>query len=292
MSSGSLGGSIGLGLRRDLADGLLSDPAVRPDFLEIAPENWLGIGGRWGEVLHRAAAEYPLTAHGLSLSLGSPEELDWAFVDRLAEFFEEIPVALYSEHLSYSKVGNAHLYDLLPIPFRRDAVAHVAARIRAVQQRLGRRLAIENVSYYVPVAPEMTEAEFIAAVVEESDCDLLLDINNAYVNAFNHGYDAKDLLSSLPLERVVAIHMAGHERVAEDLIIDTHGQPVIDPVFDLLAWTLERIKPVPILLERDFNIPALDELGAELTRLRTLAAKAWSSAMAGVEPALGARSDA
>lgn len=286
-----LGGKVGLGLRRDLAQELLTTSAAvgrgdeasaaLPDFLEIAPENWLQVGGHWGRTLRAAAARYPLTAHGLSLSLGSPEELDWEFVDRLRSFFEEIPVALYSEHLSYCKVGNAHLYDLLPIPFRADAVSHVSRRIRAVQERLERRIAIENVSYYLPVAPEMSEAQFITAVLEEADCDLLLDINNVYVNAFNHRYEATEFLASLPLERVAAIHMAGHEQVSDELIIDTHGQPTIDPVFDLLEWILPRIAPVPILLERDFNIPSLTELGSELTRLREIVARRGACASTG-----------
>jgi hypothetical protein len=236
------------------------------------------IGGHWGRKLREAAERYPLTSHGLSLSLGSPEPLDWDFLRALKQFFAEFPVRIYTEHLSYSKCGNAHLYDLLPIPFRPDAVKHVVSRIRQVQEFLGRRIAIENVSYYTPVAPELSEAEFIRAIAEESDCLLLLDVNNVYVNAFNHGYDAKIFIESLPLERVAYIHMAGHEQKSEDLIIDTHGQPIIDPVYDLLEWTLERVRPVPILLERDFNIPQFAELQGELAKLQEIAAGKWTGA--------------
>ncbi len=266
---------VGLGLRRDLATELLNIQGLRPAFVEFAPENWIGIGGHWKKVLGQIAERYPLTTHGLSLSLGSPEALDWEFLGRLKQFFNDVPVWLYSEHLSYSKCDNAHLYDLLPIPFRADAVKHVSARIRQVQEFLGRQIAIENVSYYTPVHPEMSEAEFITSIAEESDCLLLLDINNVYVNAFNHTYDAKKFISELPLSRVAYIHMAGHEQKREDLIIDTHGKPIIDPVYELLEWTLPQIAPAPILLERDFNFPEFAELQGEMKRLGEIAAHAW-----------------
>ena len=177
--------------------------------------------------------------------------------------------------MSYSKCDNAHLYDLLPIPFREDAVKHVAARIRQVQDFLERKIAIENVSYYTPVAPELDEATFIRAIVQESDCNLLLDVNNVFVNAFNHGYNAKEFIQKLPLDRVAYIHMAGHEQKSPTLIIDTHGQAVIDPVFDLFEWTLDSIKPVPVLLERDFNFPQFAELEGELSRLQTIVDGKW-----------------
>ena len=265
----------GLGLRRDLADCLLEHSGDIPAFVELAPENWMGIGGFWKKKLKAVSERYPLTTHGLSLSIGSPEPLDWEFLKRLKNFFSEYPVAVYSEHLSYSKCDNAHLYDLLPIPFRADAVKHVASRIREVQDFLERKIAIENVSYYTSVAPEMDEASFVKAVVEESNCLLLLDINNVYVNSFNHSYDPKQFISKLPLDKVAYIHMAGHEQVAPDLIIDTHGQSIIDPVFDLFSWTIPKIKPVPVLLERDFNIPAFPELLQELSELNHRMQSAW-----------------
>ncbi len=272
----------GLGLRRDLAPALLTTDqpadATPPAFVELAPENWAGVGGHWGKVLREISERYTVTTHGLSLSLGSPEPLDFDFLRRVRDFLRQHSISLYTEHLSYAKCDNAHLYDLLPIPFREDAVHHVAGRIRQVQDFLGHRISIENVSYYTPVAPEMDEATFITSIVQEADCNLLLDVNNVYVNAFNHGYDAKDFISKLPLDRVSNIHMAGHTKRSEDLIIDTHGEAVIDPVFDLFEWCIEKLPPVPVLLERDFNFPQYDELLGELGRLNAIMASKWSEA--------------
>lgn len=265
----------GIGFRKDFAEEFLSGSVLKPGFVELAPENWMKIGGFWKKKLNELAARYPITCHGLSLSVGSPEEPDFDFLKDVKRFLNEYQVEIYSEHLSFSKCDNAHLYDLLPIPFREDAVKHVAGRIRQVQDFLGRQIAIENVSYYTPVAAEMDEATFINRVVEEADCQLLLDVNNVYVNAFNHGYDANSFIESLPLEKVAYIHMAGHTKVAPDLIIDTHGEAIIDPVYDLFKWTISRLKPVPVLLERDFNIPEPDDLQNELENLKTIMTKAW-----------------
>jgi uncharacterized protein (UPF0276 family) len=266
---------VGLGLRRDIAEEILDNRILRPDFLEFAPENWMGMGGAWKRVMERAVESYPITCHGLSLSLGSIEELDWTFIRDLKVFLDENRVTIYSEHLSYTKSRNAHLYDLLPIPFRQDAVDHVVDRIRRVQDLLERPLAIENVSYYTPVAAEMTESEFINEIVERANCNLLLDVNNVYVNAFNHRYDASEFISSLPLQRVAYIHMAGHERVEPDLIIDTHGQPIVDPVYELFEWTIQKMEPVPVLLERDFNFEDLEQIQGEITRIRGILNKHW-----------------
>lgn len=267
----------GLGFRRDLAEDLIHLQENKPHFVEFAPENWMGMGGYWGRKLKEVTEQYPVICHGLSLSLGSPEPLDWDFLRQLKNFFDEYPVQLYSEHLSYSKCDNAHLYDLLPIPFTEDAVHHVAGRIRMVQDFLERKISIENVSYYTPVAAEMDEASFVSAILQEADCNMLLDVNNVYVNAFNHNYDARKFITALPLEKVTNIHMAGHEKVADDLIIDTHGQPIIDPVYELFDWTLKHLKPVPVLLERDFNIPQLSELQTELRQLQTIMDKEWEA---------------
>lgn len=267
----------GLGFRRDIADQILSlSGDEKPAFVEFAPENWIDLGGYWGKKLKEVSEKYSITTHGLSLSIGSPDPLNWDFIKQVKNFLDEHSIDIYSEHLSYSQSQNAHLYDLLPIPFREDAIKHIVQRIKEVQDFLGRPLAIENVSYYTPVAAEMTEHEFISAIVNESGCNLLLDVNNVYVNSFNHQYDAKEFISNLPLDKVAYIHMAGHQQVEPDLIIDTHGQAIIEKVFDLYEWTLPQLKEVPILLERDFNFPEMSEIQMELNRLDTIAAKCWT----------------
>lgn len=267
----------GIGFRKDFAEEFLSGDVLKPGFVELAPENWMHIGGFWKKKLKQLAEMYPITSHGLSLSVGSPDELDFKFLKNIKTFLKDFNVEIYSEHLSFSKCDNAHLYDLLPIPFREDAIKHVANRIGQVQDYLGRQIAIENVSYYTPVASEMDEAEFVTRVVKEANCKLLLDVNNVFVNAFNHNYDAKSFIEKLPLDRVAYIHMAGHTKVAPDLIIDTHGEAIIDPVYELFEWTLKKIKPVPVLLERDFNIPELEELQSELNNLEVMMSKNWET---------------
>jgi uncharacterized protein (UPF0276 family) len=267
--------NIGLGLRRDIIDEFLDREVIQPDFIEFAPENWIGMGGYWGKKIRRAVDKFPVTCHGLSLSLGSPEELDYRFMKELKSFLDDNQVEIFSEHLSYTKCANAHLYDLLPIPFREDAVKHVAQRIREAQDFLERPIAIENVSYYTAVAAEMDEATFINAIVEEAGCQLLLDVNNVFVNAFNHGYDARDFIRRMPIDRVAYIHMAGHEKVSPDLIIDTHGEAIIDPVYQLFDYTASLMEPVPVLLERDFNFPAAADMQKEMNQLRKIATKHW-----------------
>ena len=268
---------IGIGFRRDFASDFLEGTALKADFVELAPENWMNIGGYWKKILDRLANNYSITTHGLSLSIGSPDELDMVFLKQIKQFLNDYEVKIYSEHLSYSKCDNAHLYDLLPIPFREDAIKHIVSRIQKVQDFLGRQIAIENVSYYTPVAAEMDEATFIRTIVEEADCNLLLDVNNVYVNAFNHQYDAKSFIDALPLNRVEYIHIAGHTKISDDLIIDTHGEDIIDPVYELFDWTIAKMDPVPVLLERDFNIPELNELQTEMTNLRRIAVKNWEN---------------
>lgn len=267
----------GIGFRKDFAEELLNTNVLQPSFIELAPENWIGMGGYWKKILDKAAEKFPITCHGLSLSIGSPDELDVEFVKQVKKFMKQYNVKVYSEHLSYSKCDNAHLYDLLPIPFREDAVKHIVQRIKQAQDILEIPLVLENVSYYTPIAAEMTEVEFISAIVKESGCNMLLDVNNVYVNSFNHQYDPKEFIKKLPLDKVAYIHMAGHEQVSDTLIIDTHGQAVIDPVFELFDHTVGLIKPVPVLLERDFNIPELEELQGELTRMDTIIAKKWQT---------------
>lgn len=262
---------VGIGYRKDFANEFLHSSVLKPAFVEVAPENWIEVGGYWKKQFMQVLEKYPLYTHGLSLSIGSPDELDFDFLRKLKVFLNETGAKVYSEHLSYAKCDNAHLYDLLPIPFTHDAVKHVAERIRIIQELLERKISIEIVSYYTPVAPEMTEIEFINAILAEANCDLLLDVNNVYVNSFNHLYDAKDFLNKLPMDKVSYIHMAGHEKVSETLIIDTHGQAIIDPVYELFDYSMKLLKrEVPVLLERDFNFPEMEELQQEMNRLNAI----------------------
>ncbi len=259
----------GLGLRRALLGELETCPASAADFLELAPENWAATGGRFRRRLDALAERFPLVSHGLSLSLGSPDPLDFALLADIRDFLDRHSVRCYTEHLSYCSAGG-HLYDLLPIPFREDAVRHVAERIRRVQDFLGRRIGIENISYYAAPGAEMSELEFITAVLAEADCELLLDVNNVYVNSINHGYDPRRFLAALPGERICYIHVAGHYDEADDLKIDTHGSPVIDPVWELLGDAYRHFGPRPTLLERDFNFPPLEQLLAEVAQIRAI----------------------
>ena len=230
--------------------------------------------------MDKAASQYQVNCHGLSLSIGSPDELNKEFVNEIKDFISNYDISIYSEHLSYSQCDNAHLYDLLPIPFRKDAIDHIVDRIKTVQDILGKSITLENVSYYTPLAAEMGEAEFISEILERSDCTMLLDVNNVYVNAFNHQYDAQTFIKNLPLDKVAYMHMAGHKKISDDLIIDTHGSPIIDPVFDLFEWTIQYLKPIPVLLERDFNFPEMSELLNEAHHLESICAKQWDLATA------------
>lgn len=268
---------IGLGLRREIIDGLLTLEKNQPAFVELAPENWMEIGGYWKKKLKEIAEKYPIYSHGLSLSIGSPDDLDIEFIRKIKIFLDEFDIKIYSEHLSYSKTENAQLYDLLPIPFREDVIQHIIMRIKIVQDILERPLILENISYYTSVAAEMDEAIFIREIVLGSSCGLLLDINNIYVNGFNHKYNCKEFLLKLPLQAIQYLHMAGHEKICDDLIIDTHDKPIIPDVLELYEWTLGKIEPVPILLERDFNIPALDELVDEMCTLEYIAKPLFKS---------------
>ena len=271
---------VGLGLRRSMLQELAArNDQLDVDFLEVAPENWIGVGGAYGRRFRELAARYPLVNHGLSLSLGGPGPLDREFLARLRRFLTEHDVLVYSEHLSYCS-DDGHLYDLMPIPFTAAAVRHVADRIRAVQDALGRRIAVENVSYYAAPGAQMSELEFLNAVLERADCDLMLDVNNIYVNSINHRYDAGAFLAGLPAGRVVYMHVAGHYVEAEDLRVDTHGADVCDPVWQLLADAYRHCGVKPTVLERDFNIPPLDVLLQEVAVIRRLQDEAQTAARA------------
>ena len=257
----------GLGLRRRLLPELLAAPQASIDFLEIAPENWIGVGGRLGRQLAQMAERYPLTLHGLSLDIGGARPLDLDLLNAIRDMMNRFSCKLYSEHLTACG-DDGHLYDLMPIPFTEEAVHYVAGRIRQVQDHLGCRIAMENASYYASLDNELSEAEFINAVLEEADCDLLLDVNNIVVNSINHRYDAHTFLHAMPASRVLAMHVAGHYVEAEDLRVDTHGADVIDPVWALLAEAYRHTGIKPTLLERDFNIPPLPDLLSELERVK------------------------
>ena len=269
---------VGLGLRRCFAGAAANQGLAGIDFVEVAPENWIDVGGAHGRRFAAVTETMPLVCHGLSLNLGGFIPLDEGFLRKLRIFFDRYQVACYSEHLSYC-ADQGHLYDLLPIPFTEAAVRHVSERIRHVQDVIGRRMAIENVSYYLAPGQEMSELEFINAVLEEADCDLLLDVNNIYVNSVNHRYDPLEFLHGLPSRRIAYAHVAGHYDEAEDLRVDTHGADVIEPVWNLLDDAYRHFGVFPTLLERDFNIPPLPELLAEAGRIKELQSK-WNHAEA------------
>ena len=239
------------------------------DFYEVAPENWMRMGGRLGKQFRALTESSPFVGHGLSLSLGGPAPLNENFLIELKSFLNLHGIRDYSEHLSYCS-DEGHLYDLMPIPFTEEAVRHVADRIRRTQEILDRRIAIENVSYYAAPGQEMAEIDFLKAVLDEADCDLLMDVNNIYVNSVNHDYDADAFLDAVPVERVAYFHIAGHYVESEDFLIDTHGAPVIDPVWRLLDRAYARFGVTPALLERDFNIPPLADLLTEIADIRRL----------------------
>jgi len=237
------------------------------DFFELAPENWIGLGGRLGRQLREISEQKQIVCHGLSLSIGGPAPLDESLVTDTRDFIRAHNVAIYSEHLSYTNDGG-QLYDLLPMPFTEEAVTYTAERVKRVQDIIGERMALENVSYYLTPKRDLSEADFVRAVIEEADCDLLLDVNNVYVNSVNHGYEPMDFIRAMPADRISYLHIAGHYVEPDGLIVDTHGADVIDPVWALLEDTYALIGTRPTLLERDFNIPSLDTLLQEVDMIR------------------------
>lgn len=271
-------GAAGLGLKRELISQIQESfcnqeiPGI--DFLEIAPENWIGAGGKAANQLGWISEHFALVCHGLSLSLGGPDPLNVNFLLQVKKFLDAHQISLYTEHLSYC-AADGYMYDLLPIPFTEEAVHHVAERIKQTQDILGRRIAVENTSYYVasPIT-EMDELSFIKAVIEEADCNWHLDVNNVYVNSVNFGFDPQDFLQKAADEnlgkRIVYAHTAGHYQEAPDLLIDTHGELVIEPVWELLAQAYRLFGVFPTLLERDTNIPSLLDLMPEILRIKAL----------------------
>lgn len=264
----------GLGFRRELLAEMEAGVPDAVDFFELAPENWAGMGGRSARQLRAFTERYPFVCHGLSLNLGGPQPLDTELLVRIGAFMAGHGIGLYTEHLSWC--GDAgQLYELLPLPCTGEAVRWVASRIRQAQDVLGMAIGIENASYYVaPPGAEMSEADFIRAVVEEAGCLLHLDVNNILVNAANFCFDPNAFLHALPLERCCYIHVAGHDVEPDGLRIDTHGADVIDPVWALLDAAYARTGPQPTCLERDFNFPPLAVLGAEVAQIAARQARA------------------
>jgi uncharacterized protein (UPF0276 family) len=245
------------------------------DFFEVAPENWAGLGGKSAKDLRHFTERYPFVCHGLSLSLGGPAPLDTHLLHTIKTFMKAHGMQLFTEHLSWCS-DDSHLYDLLPLPCTHEAVMWTAKRIAQAQDILEMRIGIENTSTYIaPPGAEMSEAEFIAAVVKEADCLLHLDVNNIYVNSQNFGLDALAYLNALPLERTCYVHVAGHYVEPDGLLIDTHGAEVVDPVWHLLLAAYERVGgDIPTCLERDFNFPSLEDLTEEVMHITRLQAQA------------------
>ncbi|WP_137788043.1 DUF692 domain-containing protein [Sphingomonas sp. 3P27F8] len=258
----------GLGLRPEFIANLIDSPPISGlDFLEIAPENWMNIGGRKREQLDRIADRYPLIAHGLSLSLGDTEPLNLPFVREVCSFLDEYRIEIYSDHLSATRDSTGYLYDLIPIPRRSENIAYLAGRIAQVQDVTGRRLVLENISAYHEYPGQMPEGEFLAELALRSGCGILLDINNAYVNERNHGADARTFIATLPTEAIAYYHIAGHLELADGMILDTHGTPVADAVIQLAqdVWHLHGSRP--LLLERDNFVPSLGDLVHDLNAI-------------------------
>lgn len=269
---------FGLGLRPqhypDVLDRPDNAPAPRVDWFEVISENYMAAGGRPRARLCQTRERFPIVMHGVSLSIGSVDPLDRDYLRELKALSDEIDPAWISDHLCWTGVDGVNLHDLLPLPFTEEALDHVVARVDQVQQTLGRRFALENVSSYVTFAQsDMTEWEFLSALAGRTGCGLILDVNNVYVSAFNHGFDAEDFLAGLPSESVIQLHLAGHEHNATH-IIDTHDAPVIDAVWDLYAKTVARFGAVSTMIERDAAIPPFSVLEAELDQARALAAVA------------------
>lgn len=267
---------FGLGLRPQHYNEIL-DGARRVDWFEAISENYMGPGGKPLHYVGRVRAEYPLVLHGVSLSIGTTDPLNMDYLDGLKALAGRLQPMWMSDHLCWTGAHGRNMHDLLPLPYTEEALAHVAERVQRVQEHLGRELVLENVSSYVEFAHStMREWEFIAELTKRTGCGLLLDVNNIYVSAFNHGFDAQDFLSGIPKDRVRQIHLAGHSNMGTH-IIDTHDAPVVDPVWRLYADALRRFGPVPTMIERDDNIPPFAELVEELDKARLLARETLSA---------------
>jgi uncharacterized protein (UPF0276 family) len=270
---------VGLGLRQGLADALFAANLPELRFVEVHPENYVKRGGRFQSLLERARARWPVLTHGLTLGFGAVEPAEREYVARLAAFLRSIAAPWHSEHLCFSSVDGVMLHDLLPLPLRKEAADTAVLRIRELRDALQLPIALENVSYYAhPGAAHYSEIEFLCEVLERSDAKLLLDVNNVFVNAKNHGFDPFAYLDRIPASRVVQIHIAGHSVRSDGMILDTHGDAVRDEVYALLAHALRRVGPTPVLLERDQNFPDFGELAREISRLHAIYERAMEDA--------------
>ena len=264
---------FGLGLRVDHYEAVLSDrPPV--DWFEVLTENYLVPGGKPLNYLMRIRERYPLALHGVSLSIGSTAPLDHEYLRQVKALAARVEPAWVSDHLCWTGVAGRNTHDLLPLPYTREAVDHVVARVRTVQEVLERRILLENVSSYVSFRDSpLTEWQFLAEIAERADCLILLDVNNIYVSSVNHEFDPLEYLAGVPAARVQQIHLAGHEDHG-DYLVDTHDHPVRDEVWQLYASALRRLGPVSTMIERDDHIPPLAELCAELDEARAVARRA------------------
>jgi len=264
---------FGLGLRTVHYEEILASPCA-VDWFEVLSENFMVPGGKPLHYLDRIRADYPVVMHGVSLSIASTDPLDWNYLRALKALSERVSPHWISDHLCWTGVNGKNSHDLLPVPYTEEAVAHIASRVDAIQEFLGRRILLENVSSYVSYKEsELTEWEFLSEIAHRADCLILLDVNNIYVSAYNHGFDAEQYLAGVPAERVQQIHIAGHSHCG-DYIVDTHDADVIDPVWALYAKAIERLGPVSTMIERDDHIPPLADLVTELEQARRVAAVA------------------
>jgi uncharacterized protein len=261
---------IGLGLRRELADQIFASTASI-DWLELVPENYMNLGGHARSRLDEAKSKFPLVTHGVNLSVGSTDELNREYLSSLRQLLDYIDAPWWSDHLCFTSVSGSYMHDLLPLPLSAEAVLHVAKRAKEAQAIVGRPMLLENISYYMTMPDShIEETDFICQILERADCGLLLDVNNVYVNSVNLNFDPYKFIDHLPLERVVQMHVAGHAR-RDELLIDTHGAAVIEPVYQLLEYVLRRTEVKAILLERDQNYPDFPELLDELEQVRNIA---------------------
>jgi uncharacterized protein (UPF0276 family) len=258
---------IGIGLRIDLAQELLERKPKQVRWLEIHPENYMNRGGRYPALLRDALETWPITTHGLTNAFGNLEPAGADYLKPLRELIHEIGSPWHSDHLCFTGVEGEQLLDLLPLPLTEESIKVCSQRIIEARDALDIEIAFENVSYYAPCGDPKMEADFCVAILEQTKAKMLLDVNNVYVNSRNHGFDAEKFIDRIPADQVVEIHIAGHLERSDGSRIDTHGEPICEDVYDLLGYTLRRFGPKPVLLERDNNIPAFDEVLAEVDRL-------------------------